>query len=166
MIRYWPVPSVTAVRVFSMSTGLETSTVTPGSTAPDASRTMPVSDPCAWTGAGSRRTARIARHFVAGRRESLPVAADVSEVAPEGAGQFEQQLRRARAEAGSGRDIDRHDEELVGVQIQAAEENLLAVRAPVQHGVHAVFRHLPFLFTEFARGRVDRPYVDLASFRP
>jgi len=38
-IRNCPVPSVTAVRVFSMSTGLEASTVTPGSTAPEASFT-------------------------------------------------------------------------------------------------------------------------------
>src|SRR5207244_577650 len=36
-----PPPSVTAVFVFSISTGLETSTVTPGSTAPDASLTRP-----------------------------------------------------------------------------------------------------------------------------
>ncbi len=38
-IRNCPVPSVTAVRVFSMSTGLAASTVTPGSTAPEASFT-------------------------------------------------------------------------------------------------------------------------------
>jgi hypothetical protein len=37
MMRYCPVPSVTAERVFSISAGLDASTVTPGSTAPDAS---------------------------------------------------------------------------------------------------------------------------------
>ncbi len=41
-MRYWPVPSVTAVRTFSMSSGLDASTVTPGRTAPDASLTTPV----------------------------------------------------------------------------------------------------------------------------
>ena len=38
---YRPSPSVTAERLFSMSTGLEASTVTPGSTAPDVSFTIP-----------------------------------------------------------------------------------------------------------------------------
>ena len=45
MILYWPVPSVTAVRTFSMSAGLEASTVTPGSTAPEESRTTPAMVP-------------------------------------------------------------------------------------------------------------------------
>src|SRR5262249_8499482 len=40
-ILYWPSESVTTVRVFSMSAGLDASTVTPGSTAPDVSRTTP-----------------------------------------------------------------------------------------------------------------------------
>ena len=40
-ILYWPAPSVTLERVFSMSAGLLTSTVTPGSTAPDVSLTVP-----------------------------------------------------------------------------------------------------------------------------
>jgi hypothetical protein len=34
-IRYWPVASVTAVRTFSISTALDASTLTPGSTAPE-----------------------------------------------------------------------------------------------------------------------------------
>ena len=38
-MRYWPVPSVTDVRDRSMSAGLDASTVTPGRTPPDASRT-------------------------------------------------------------------------------------------------------------------------------
>ena len=41
-MRYCPVPSVTAVRIFSISAGLAASTVTPGSTAPDASLTTPL----------------------------------------------------------------------------------------------------------------------------
>src|ERR1051326_6943442 len=40
-MRYWPDPSVVAVRTFSMSAGLAASTVTPGSPAPDASLTTP-----------------------------------------------------------------------------------------------------------------------------
>ncbi len=48
-ILYWPAPSVTAERTFSISAGLEASTVTPGRTAPEASRTTPAIDaePCA-----------------------------------------------------------------------------------------------------------------------
>src|SRR5213075_1923496 len=41
-MRYVPEPSVTAARVFSISAGLDASTVTPGRTAPDASFTTPV----------------------------------------------------------------------------------------------------------------------------
>src|SRR5215475_15046706 len=41
VIEYRPAPSVVAARVCSMSAGLETSTVTPGSTAPDVSLTSP-----------------------------------------------------------------------------------------------------------------------------
>src|SRR5204863_5631752 len=62
-IRYWPEPSVTAERVFSISTGLETSTVTPGSTAPDVSLTTPVTDartPWAETADGDNATAAAA----------------------------------------------------------------------------------------------------------
>src|SRR3954467_1523194 len=72
MMRYCPVPSVTAARVFSISAGLAASTVTPGSTAPDASRTVPVRDACANTVAGMRMTARAARHFVRVRIERCP----------------------------------------------------------------------------------------------
>ena len=55
-MRYWPVPSVTDVRDRSMSAGLDASTVTPGSTAPDASRTTPVMEACAKSAAGTIRT--------------------------------------------------------------------------------------------------------------
>src|SRR4029453_1156234 len=64
MIRYCPEPSVTATRDLSMRAGLEASTVTPGSTAPDASRTVPVREACANTVAGSSETARARTHFV------------------------------------------------------------------------------------------------------
>src|SRR6266849_3471771 len=67
MMRYCPVPSVTADRVFSMSAGLAASTVTPGSTAPDASRTVPVTDACANRGTGSSRRTTNARHVDAVR---------------------------------------------------------------------------------------------------
>jgi hypothetical protein len=40
-IRYSPRSSVTALRTFSISTGLAASTVTPGSTAPEVSVTTP-----------------------------------------------------------------------------------------------------------------------------
>src|SRR5262245_33367070 len=45
MILYRPCPSVTAVRTFSIKAGLATSTVTPGTTAPDVSRTTPAIAP-------------------------------------------------------------------------------------------------------------------------
>src|SRR5262249_51609215 len=45
MILYWPSPSVTTVRTFSMRAGLAASTVTPGKTAPVASRTTPAMAP-------------------------------------------------------------------------------------------------------------------------
>src|SRR6185436_8527319 len=63
-IRYWPVPSVTAERTFSISAGLEASTVTPGSTAPDVSRTRPVIEAWAMAIAGSKHS-----HTAATRRE-------------------------------------------------------------------------------------------------
>ena len=46
-MRYWPDPSVTADRTFSISAGLDASTVTPGSTAPEVSLTTPAIDACA-----------------------------------------------------------------------------------------------------------------------
>src|SRR5689334_10069583 len=61
-MRNWPPPSVTTDRTFSMRAGLAASTVTPGSTAPDVSRTTPVIDACANATAGARHTARTNRH--------------------------------------------------------------------------------------------------------
>src|SRR5687767_12667677 len=48
----WPEPSVTTDRTFSISAGLEASTVTPGRIAPDASFTTPAMDACAYAAAG------------------------------------------------------------------------------------------------------------------
>jgi hypothetical protein len=45
VIPYCPEPSVVVERTFSMSAGLVTSTVTPGMTAPDESRTVPATCP-------------------------------------------------------------------------------------------------------------------------
>src|SRR5712691_3152952 len=65
-MRYWPLPSVDAERTFSMRTGLAASTVTPGSTAPEVSFTVPVIDPWAYADAGiiasHTRTNRVLLH--------------------------------------------------------------------------------------------------------
>src|SRR5580765_5513650 len=55
-MRYKPAPSVTALFVFSMRTGLAASTVTPGSTAPEASFTTPAIEAWANSAAGTRTT--------------------------------------------------------------------------------------------------------------
>ena len=52
--RYCPVVSVTAERTFSMRAGLAASTVTPGSTAPDESLTVPAITACAKAAVGMR----------------------------------------------------------------------------------------------------------------
>src|SRR5688572_19991714 len=70
-MRYCPVSSVTPDRTFSMSAGLAASTVTPGSTPPDASRTVPVRDAWAKTVAGRSRTTSIVRHLSAVRIQSV-----------------------------------------------------------------------------------------------
>src|SRR4051812_6013508 len=57
---YLPSPSVDTVFVFSISTSLATSTVTPGSTAPDASFTVPPIALCARAAAGNAITHTIA----------------------------------------------------------------------------------------------------------
>src|SRR5580704_6728592 len=54
-MRYWPVPSVTAARVFSIRAGLDASTVTPGSTAPELSFTIPAIDAWAYDALGRNR---------------------------------------------------------------------------------------------------------------
>src|SRR6516164_1261341 len=66
-ILYWPCPSVTAVRTFSISAGLEASTVTPGKTAPDGSLTTPAMLLVAWARADAGRSATIIASTVARR---------------------------------------------------------------------------------------------------
>src|SRR3954453_2922830 len=68
---YLPSPSVDTVLVFSISASLATSTVTPGSTAPDVSFTVPPIALCARARVGSATThtsaanaLRMNRHFV------------------------------------------------------------------------------------------------------
>src|SRR5687768_712283 len=69
MILYWPVPSVTTERTFSMSAGLDASTTTPGSTAPEASLTTPAI--VAWASAADGRSTTHAR--AADTRSSLRI---------------------------------------------------------------------------------------------
>src|SRR3954471_20599189 len=57
-MRYWPELSVMAVRTFSMSAGLAASTATPGNTAPEASFTTPVIEPCASASDGRQSSER------------------------------------------------------------------------------------------------------------
>src|SRR5215831_2255972 len=52
-ILYWPAPSVTTLRVFSIRTSLAASTVTPGKTAPDVSFTTPAIALCACATVGT-----------------------------------------------------------------------------------------------------------------
>src|SRR2546425_11947165 len=53
IILYCTSASVTTLRTFSMSAGLLASTITPGSTAPDVSRTTPAMALCAWAMLGT-----------------------------------------------------------------------------------------------------------------
>src|SRR5437016_5108994 len=77
-IRYWPVSSLTTERIRSMSTGLAASTVTPGSTPPDASRTTPVMAACAYAAAGkSTTTSRTKRHRLKNLRIASPQPGDL-----------------------------------------------------------------------------------------
>src|SRR6476660_9629100 len=64
-MRYRPLPSVTAVRTFSMSAGLAASTVTPGSTAPVVSLTSPARMACAATTRGTAATSPNNRKHLA-----------------------------------------------------------------------------------------------------
>src|SRR5258705_2206950 len=71
-MRYWPPPSVTTDRAFSMSAGLEASTVTPGSTAREASFTTPVMEACANAADGIRRASSTATRQRAWNRPMTP----------------------------------------------------------------------------------------------
>jgi hypothetical protein len=72
MMVYWPSLSVTAVRAPSMSTGLEASTVTPGSTPPVASVTRPAIWLCADAPVGSTATHASATQNVNRRLLCIP----------------------------------------------------------------------------------------------
>jgi hypothetical protein len=63
-----PVPSVTADRVFSISTLLDASTFTPGSTAPDVSFATPVNDAWAYAAAGNKARHRTSITLLASAR--------------------------------------------------------------------------------------------------
>src|SRR4029453_3407374 len=73
-MRYWPLPSVTPVRVFSINAGLEASTVAPGRTAPELSFTTPVIVPraCPELGAGRMTNPNTTRTDVAIARIRSP----------------------------------------------------------------------------------------------
>ena len=69
---YRPSPSVTVERLFSISTGLDASTLTPGSTAPDVSFTIPVNDAWAYAAAGTNARHRNDTTLLASARFILP----------------------------------------------------------------------------------------------
>ena len=71
-MRYDPSALVTAVRVFSMSDGLEASTVTPGRTAPEASLTTPVRLACARATDGTSSSNPIITHTARHERMNTP----------------------------------------------------------------------------------------------
>src|SRR5437867_7271188 len=60
-MEYWPDPLVTTERVFSMSAGLDASTVTPGMTALEESLTVPTIEAWAWAMAGMATSATRTR---------------------------------------------------------------------------------------------------------
>src|SRR6185503_2307872 len=75
-ILYWPLPSVTTDRVFSISTSLPASTVTPGNTAPDVSLTTPTIALCAKLDAGKNATTPAATSAI------TPALMQVIEIPP------------------------------------------------------------------------------------
>src|SRR6188768_3021654 len=62
-MRYSPLVSLTAVLTFSISTSLDASTVTPGSTAPDVSLITPLIDDWACASPGARSKTAQTRNF-------------------------------------------------------------------------------------------------------
>src|SRR5262249_37054532 len=101
-IRYWPVGSVAAVRTFSMSAGLATSTVTPGRTAPDVSRTTPVIAACARAEDGRRTRVRTPVRTQSKLRMWPP---DASEVRRRWCGRFYRGFIRKATRNGAGRPV-------------------------------------------------------------
>src|SRR5262245_3583880 len=73
-MRYWPVPSVTTDRTFSISTGLVAATVTPGNTPPDASLTTPVIAACARAVDGKSNGTKTTRRGPEKRRITWTIA--------------------------------------------------------------------------------------------
>src|SRR6185295_16725571 len=98
-----PWPLVTTERVRSIRTSLDASTVTPGSTAPDASRTTPAMALCAWAADGSRAShTRLAAAIeaMAGRRtRQSAVEADLGGCDAIDPGQVRRGGEAARGEA-------------------------------------------------------------------
>src|SRR6476646_1361839 len=100
---YAPLPSVTALRTFSISTGLDASTVTPGSTAPDESLTTPVTlappEPCASADMGRhRRSTAIVNPDAAARLIAIP--SNLSFAMPAAAAARGQRVQEADGKAG------------------------------------------------------------------
>src|SRR6266550_1167900 len=83
-IWYWPIPSLTAERTFSISAGLAASTVTPGRTAPDVSFTVPTMLAWAYAVAGIDEMKRIQQDnresFASTRISALLVSGRTSRV--------------------------------------------------------------------------------------
>src|SRR5678815_2137564 len=76
---YFPAPSLTAERTFSIRAGLAASTVTPGRTAPDVSLTTPVSALWACAAPGSRANSPAAtRTALSVRAYSLAISTILS----------------------------------------------------------------------------------------
>src|SRR5258706_1475299 len=71
-MRYRPCASVTTERTCSINAGLLASTVTPGSTPPEGSRTTPVRLLCAHATAGAQTTAQTTKEVVDSDRIRSP----------------------------------------------------------------------------------------------
>src|SRR6476660_6670844 len=93
-MRYWPAAFVVTDRTCSISAGLDASTPTPGSTAPDVSRATPVIDACAWRSEGMRRSPTEAHAIFSrgiqppGRNEGRRIIARSARVASVGFGRW------------------------------------------------------------------------------
>src|SRR5438876_4180097 len=99
-MRYWPVLSVTALRLFSISAGLDASTVTPGSTAPEASFTTPVMEAWANARAGTSTRSRNAPNTTCDLRMQLSPF-DQHAAGPELSG-LQRVARKLHARCGEG----------------------------------------------------------------
>src|SRR5262249_52937393 len=139
MILYWPRSSVVTVRTFSISAGLDASTVTPGSTAPVASWTSPAIEPVpvCWAIAGAdsntqitnisigREIDRIVRSSFAVRVLEVSSRVDL----PPGRGSFRGSLFLV---AGAGE----HIVQRVIAFVTGVLENLRVIACQFPHGHH------------------------------